>query len=161
MRVRPDYFLMTGNSWSLNNAIHSGATWRFPSSLDSQYLPFLWLVKCLWRTRWVAHPFPLHPSTRSLSPHDLCIFVSSHRFPQCLLFWARATTSWIFSFMHLLLFTSRLAVAFLDWRAFPCKPLVWHSQQGYLDWKRTLGSTNSIIFKCTQVGKVRCQGALR
>jgi len=52
------------------------------NDLDAQYLPYLWLVRHLHCTRWAAHHFPLHPSTRRLSLQDSCVSVSSQRFPQ-------------------------------------------------------------------------------
>jgi len=58
--------------------------------------------------------FPVHPSTNGSSPQYLCVSVSSHRLPHCLLFLAITSTSFIYSFMHSLLIVSRLAVALLN-----------------------------------------------
>jgi len=69
--------------WLQTSCPHS-TNWN--CDLDSQYLPYLWLVLCSWCTGWATRPIPLHPSTRGLSPKDLCFPFFFRRLEHCVCF---------------------------------------------------------------------------
>jgi len=109
------------------------AAWLVSDFMPTPYELKLWpgltiprlLVTCAMLTMYKMSSMsffaaPIHTWSLSAGPTRL---FHSQVSAMCLLFLARTTISSLSSFTHYKLFMSRLAVALLDWRPFPRKPL--------------------------------------